>query len=174
MTGAVPQFPYSRGDLPFTHMPSPSTSQTGFQNMFQPPSQSSQYPSNTNNVPPSHFVSPSQVHTTQQYNFQTPNEQQHLPLRNDGQLASSNIYDSLIDMTSFESQLLDMSTTAFGGQENTSNGDWWSRLFSDYMWVISCRKDVNPKLTALTGALTFTPTCLPPAVLRQIPDCRDI
>ncbi|AFR93350.1 nuclear protein [Cryptococcus neoformans C23] len=132
-SATTPQFPYSRGDLPFTHMPSPSTSQTGFQNMFQPPSQSSQYPSNTSNVPPPHFVSPSQVHTTQQYNFQTPNEQQHLPLRNDGQLASSNIYDSLIDMTSFESQLLDMSTTAFGGQENTSNGDWWSRLFSDYM-----------------------------------------
>lgn len=133
-TSATPQFPYSRDDLPFTHMPSPSSSQTGFQNMFQPSSQSSQYPSNTRNVPP-HFTPSSQAHT--QYNLQTPNNEHHLPSQNDGELASSNIYDSLIDMTSFESQLLDMSTTAFGGPENTSNGDWWSRLFNDYMWVIA-------------------------------------
>lgn len=172
-TSATPQFPYSRDDLPFTHMPSPSSSQTGFQNMFQPSSQSSQYPSNTRNVPP-HFTPSSQAHT--QYNLQTPNNEHPLPSQNDGELASSNIYDSLIDMTSFESQLLDMSTTAFGGPENTSNGDWWSRLFNDYMWVIAyygIRKTlVNPKLTALLipGVLIFTPTCLPHVVVRRIPE----
>lgn len=172
-TSATPQFPYSRDDLPFTHMPSPSSSQTGFQNMFQPSSQSSQYPSNTRNVPP-HFTPSSQAHT--QYNLQTPNNEHPLPSQNDGELASSNIYDSLIDMTSFESQLLDMSTTAFGGPENTSNGDWWSRLFNDYMWVIAyygIRKTlVNPKLTALLipGVLIFTPTCLLHVVVRRIPE----
>lgn len=172
-TSSTPQFPYSRDDLPFTHMPSPSSSQTGFQNMFQPSSQSSQYPSNTRNVPP-HFTPSSQAHT--QYNLQTPNNEHPLPSQNDGELASSNIYDSLIDMTSFESQLLDMSTTAFGGPENTSNGDWWSRLFNDYMWVIAyyaIRKTlVNPKLTALSipGVLIFTPTCLPHVVVRRIPE----
>lgn len=172
-TSSTPQFPYSRDDLPFTHMPSPSSSQTGFQNMFQPSSQSSQYPSNTRNVPP-HFTPSSQAHT--QYNLQTPNNEHPLPSQNDGELASSNIYDSLIDMTSFESQLLDMSTTAFGGPENTSNGDWWSRLFNDYMWVIAyygIRKTlVNPKLTALLipGVLIFTPTCLPHVVVRRIPE----
>ncbi|KIR32739.1 nuclear protein [Cryptococcus deuterogattii MMRL2647] len=128
-TSATSHFPYSRSDLPFTHTPSASASQNDFQNIFQPPSQPSQYPSNTSGVPPE-FVPPSQLHT--QYNFQTPNEH-NLPLQNDGQLASSNIYDSLIGMTSFESQLLDMSTTAFGGQENTSNGDWWSQLVNEYM-----------------------------------------
>lgn len=172
-TSATPQFPYSRDDLPFTHMPSPSSSQTGFQNMFQPSSQSSQYPSNTRNVPP-HFTPSSQAHT--QYNLQSPNNEHPLPSQNDGELASSNIYDSLIDMTSFESQLLDMSTTAFGGPENTSNGDWWSRLFNDYMWVIAyygIRKTlVNPKLTALLipGVLIFTPTCLLHVVVRRIPE----
>ncbi|WVQ71732.1 hypothetical protein IAR50_001273 [Cryptococcus sp. DSM 104548] len=54
--------------------------------------------------------------------------------RGEGQGAQNQFYDSIMGMNSFESQLLDMSTTAFGGQElGTGDGDWWAQMFSDYM-----------------------------------------
>ncbi|ODO10775.1 hypothetical protein I350_01373 [Cryptococcus amylolentus CBS 6273] len=119
-----------------THPPPPpvhqSQSQSGFKAPF-PPSQS--------NMPsfPS-FPAPSVPHSYQQSSIPQgqgthplPNLG-HMPNLGDGQGAQNQFYGSLMGMNSFESQLLDMSTTAFGGQEmGAGDGDWWAQLFSDYM-----------------------------------------
>ncbi|WVN86776.1 uncharacterized protein L203_101948 [Cryptococcus depauperatus CBS 7841] len=127
---------FCRGDRPFSTQFSPSTTPNlGLHAMLQPGSA----------VPLINdlglFAQHSQGDSTCQHNMQVhaPQSQlpipqprlQQMPLENDAHLTQTALFDSFTDITSFESQLLDMSATAFGGQGPFALEDnWWSQLLS--------------------------------------------
>ncbi|WVQ78345.1 hypothetical protein IAT38_000430 [Cryptococcus sp. DSM 104549] len=121
--------------------------QPGGGNVFQtPPPQDGQasmgppfvpMPPNQNDLPPQ---VPSQSQSQPQPHPHSHTQPDNLPPLSTplGNLpnpaAEASLYNSLMGMSTFESQLMDMSATAFGAppQDMGGENDWWAQLFTDY------------------------------------------